>query len=80
MAEPEEIKPLDAYLVEQLNVLLVSLQEFDIEVQDKVSALSKSLPQWCNQLEEFKRLQEAVNQFDFLTAEEHLKALQKKTG
>ncbi|EOD78006.1 Signal transduction histidine kinase [Grimontia indica] len=82
-AEPvvqEEIKPLDAYLIEQINALQTSLQEFDIGVQDKLSSLSKDLPQWFNQLEEFKRLQESVNQFDFLTAEEHLKALKKKTG
>ncbi|MEZ8141880.1 ATP-binding protein [Enterovibrio sp. FF113] len=76
----EEIKPLDAYLVEQLNALQVSLQEFDIEVQDKVTVLAKALPQWCNQLEEFQRLQEAIGQFDFLTAEDHLKDLKKKTG
>ncbi|WP_407333171.1 ATP-binding protein [Enterovibrio sp. 27052020O] len=76
----EEIKPLDAYLVEQLNALQVSLQEFDIEVQDKVTVLAKALPQWCNQLEEFQRLQEAIGQFDFLTAEDHLKELKKKTG
>ncbi|WP_429741642.1 ATP-binding protein [Enterovibrio makurazakiensis] len=76
----EEIKPLDAYLVEQINALQVSLQEFDIEVQDKVTVLAKALPQWCNQLEEFQRLQEAIGQFDFLTAEDHLKDLKKKTG
>ncbi|WP_232313491.1 response regulator [Enterovibrio coralii] len=78
--QDEEIKPLDAYLVDQINALQTSLQEFDIGVQDKVSLLSKSLPQWCNQLEEFKKLQEAISQFDFLTAEEHLKDLKKKTG
>ncbi|PML76533.1 response regulator [Enterovibrio norvegicus] len=76
----EEIKPLDGYLVEQLNSLQVSLQEFDIEVQDKIGVLSKALPQWCHQMEEFKRLQDAINQFDFITAEEHLKDLKKKTG
>ncbi|AMG31298.2 histidine kinase [Grimontia hollisae] len=79
-AVKEEIKPLNAYLMEQINVLQISLQEFDIEVQDKFSSLSKELPQWCNQLDEFKRLQEAISQFDFLMAEEHLKALKKKTG
>ncbi|MDD1781442.1 ATP-binding protein [Enterovibrio sp. ZSDZ35] len=78
--QDEEIKPLDAYLVDQINALQTSLQEFDIGVQDKVSQLSKSLPQWCNQLDEFKKLQEAISQFDFLTAEEHLKDLKKKTG
>ncbi|MGF1865379.1 ATP-binding protein [Enterovibrio norvegicus] len=76
----EEIKPLDGYLIEQLNSLQVSLQEFDIEVQDKIGVLSKALPQWCHQMEEFKRLQDAINQFDFITAEEHLKDLKKKTG
>ncbi|MFL7009398.1 ATP-binding protein [Enterovibrio norvegicus] len=76
----EEIKPLDGYLIEQLNSLQVSLQEFDIEVQDKIGVLSKALPQWCHQMEEFKRLQDAINQFDFTTAEEHLKDLKKKTG
>ncbi|WP_028024543.1 hybrid sensor histidine kinase/response regulator [Enterovibrio calviensis] len=78
--QTEDIKPLDAYLVEQLNALQVSLQEFDIEVQDKVTVLAKALPRWCNQLEEFQRLQDAINQFDFLTAEDHLKELKKKTG
>ncbi|WRV99111.1 Hpt domain-containing protein [Grimontia sp. NTOU-MAR1] len=76
----EEIKPLDAYLIEQINALQISLQEFDIGAQDKLTSLSKDFPQWCNQLDEFKRLKESINQFDFVEAEVHLKALKRKMG
>lgn len=71
----EDNAPSDAYLKEQIHLIQTSLQEFDIQVGDKFTALEKTLPQWFCQQTEFKRLEEAINQFDFITAEEHLKAL-----
>lgn len=76
----EDIQPLTANLLEQLSLLQVCLEEFDIEVQDKLTVLTKKLPRWCSQLEEFKDLENSVIQFDFLTAQDHLKALKKKAS
>lgn len=71
----EETVFSDADLKEQISLLQISLQEFDIQVGDKLTKLQKNFPQWFCQQDEFKRLEEAINQFDFITAEEHLMAL-----
>lgn len=80
VVEEEDIQPLTANLLEQLSLLQVCLEEFDIEVQDKLTVLTKKLPRWCSQLDEFKDLENSVIQFDFLTAQDHLKALKKKAS
>ncbi len=71
----EETLLSDNILKEQLQYLQTSLQEFDIEVGDKFTELQKKLPQWFCEKSEFKKLEAAITQFDFIMAEEHLKTL-----
>ncbi|WP_150138303.1 Hpt domain-containing protein [Candidatus Enterovibrio escicola] len=74
----EKIRPLEADLMQQLDALQVNLRNFDIGAHHTLTLLSKILPRWCNQLDEFKNLKDAVNRFDFVIAEEYLIALKKK--
>ncbi|PCS21419.1 Hpt domain-containing protein [Candidatus Enterovibrio escicola] len=78
LVSEEKIRPLEADLMQQLDALQVNLRNFDIGAHHTLTLLSKVLPRWCNQLDEFKNLKDAVNRFDFVIAEEYLIALKKK--
>ncbi|ODA31422.1 hypothetical protein A8L45_17125 [Veronia pacifica] len=73
-------EPLEQSALDMLKELEESLHNYDVGAQDKLADISKSLPDWVNQMEEFRQLQEAVNKFDFSIAESHLKHLRDKAG
>ncbi|RXJ73894.1 hypothetical protein CS022_06240 [Veronia nyctiphanis] len=76
----EEHEPLEQKLMDSLLELEESLHNYDVGAQDKLANISKDLPEWVNQMEEFRQLKEAVNKFDFSIAESHLKHLRDKAG